>query len=497
MDRLLDGIRNQWNAMTGGQRIVLASMVASVAVSAMVFSLWVRKPDMAVLTSGADMQRVGEIVRELDSRGVEYRVTAGGHTILVDRRMASELAVTLAAEGLIGDSSGGRILDSKNVGMWPTEILRDNLRRVLQADLARMISGLSAVRSARVQLAIPEESVFAEDEKAPTASVLVTLATGARLTPVQVRGIANLVSAGVEGLDPQHVSVVSADGEVLWGDDADEADGASTARLQKKKEIEKHLADKATRILERVVGRGNAIVSVDVALSWEQTETTRKQYDPQKTSVRSEQREESSTGGDTKESSITNYEIDETTQYVLSKGAHLEHLTASVAVNYREVVSDAGEVSYEPIPDEELEQLKTLVMNAVGFDAERGDRISIVNQRFSPAKPLVASGGIFSSPLLQNLPTLLGRLVAVGVTLFLLLTLRKQLAAPMGAGTAGGAVGMAGAGGGMVAAGGGGGRGGSRVSPEERFQSLAQGNPENVARVMKSWMSEGSDPMKN
>ncbi len=495
MDRLIDGIRNQWTAMTGGQRIVLLSMVASVIVSAMVFSLWVRKPDMAVLTSGADMARVGEIVRELDSRGVEYRVTGGGRTILVDRRMASELAVTLAAEGLIGDSSGGRILDSKNVGMWPTEVLRDNLRRVLQADLARMISGLSAVRSARVQLAIPEESVFAEDEKSPTASVLVTLASGARLSPVQVRGIANLVSAGVEGLDPSHVSVVSADGEVLWGDDADDADGASSARLQKKKEIEKHLADKATRILERVVGRGNAIVSVDVALSWKQTETTRKQFDPQKTSVRSEQREESSTGGDTRESSITNYEIDEVTQYVLSKGARLEHLTASVAVNYRQVTADDGSISYEPIPADEIEQLKTLVMNAVGFDEERGDRISIVNQRFSPARPPVASGGFFSSPLFQNLPTLLGRLVAVGVTLLLLLTLRRQLASPLAEGPE--AMGVTGGGAVMAAAGAAGGRGASRVSPEERFQSLAQGNPENVARVMKSWMSEGNDALKN
>lgn len=496
MDALLTTIRDQWNSMTSGQRIVLFSMVTSVVISALVFSVWVRKPDMAVLTSGADMPRVGEIVKELDKRGVAYKVTGGGRTILVERSMASELAVTLAADGLVGDQSGGHILDSKNVGMWPTEVLRDNLRRVLQSDLARMIAGMSVVRNAQVQLALPPKSVFAEDKEQPGASVLVTLNSGAKLSAVQVRGIANLVSAGVEGLEADHVSVIDSEGNVLWGDGTD-GDDASTARLQKKKEIERHLADKATRMLDRVLGAGNAAVSVDVALSWDQTETRRKQYDPKKSSVRSEQRDESTKSGDTQEKSVTNYEIDEVSQYVLSKGAHLKHLTTSVAVNYRPTTGKDGKVTWEKIPDADLNALKTLVMNAVGFDDSRGDRISIVNQRFRDAAPAAVAGGFFSSTIFQMLPSVLGKLIAIGVTVFLLLTLRKQLSAPIGrgegetSGYAGGLLAGIGTGGGKAAG------AGSRVSPEQRFQSIAQANPENVANVMKSWMSDGGRAMHN
>jgi flagellar M-ring protein FliF len=482
LDKILEQLKSLWKGLTAGQRLVLLSMVAAFVISGMVFSLWVRKPEMAVLTSGADMARAGEIVKVLDSKGINYRVTHDGRTILVDEEVASEMAVSLAAEGLVGDTSGGHVLDSKNVGMWPTPVLRDNLRRVLQGELGRMIAGLQSVESAQVQLALPEESVFVQDERSPTASVLVKLRGGMTLTQTQIRGIANLVSAGVEGLEATNVSVVNNRGEVLWGD-ATETEEMSMARLQKKKEIEGHLADKAAQMLWKVVGEGHAVVSVNADLSWDQRETTTHTFDPERSSVRSEQRDESTEGGNTTESSVTNYEIDETSQYVLSRGAKLEQLTVSVAVDYRSGDDGRGGVTSEPIPEQELEQLKTMVMNAVGFDEERGDRITVVNQRFTQEVPVVADGGFFSSTLFQMLPSLLGKIAAVAIALALALALRKQLGAPARTGGGGS---MGGSMGGLDMSGG----DARRASSEDRFQSIARGNPENVARVMKNWMSE-------
>jgi flagellar M-ring protein FliF len=472
------------NGLTNGQKLVLLSMVAAFIVSGLVFSKWVGKPEMTVLTSGADMARAGEIVKVLESKGVEYRVTHGGRTIMVDGDQVSEIAVSLAAEGLVGDSPGGRVLDSKNVGMWPTPVLRDNLRRVLQGELGRMISGLQSVESAQVQLALPEESVFVEDSKQPTASVLIRMAGGRTLSQNQIRGIANLVSSGVEGLEPGRVSVVDSEGKVLWGD-ATETDEATTARLQKKKEIERHLSDKANRMLWRVVGEGRAAVSVNADLSWKQTETTTRKFDPERSSVRSEQRDESSEGENSTESSVTNYEIDETTQFISSKGAELEKLTVSVAVDHRRVVDSQGAVTYERIPAEEIDQLRNMVMDAVGYNETRGDRITVINQRFTDPEPIKDSGGFFSSSLFQMVPSFLGKLVAVVIALMLVLAVKKQMTnpAPLRAGSDGRLMsgipvldGVPGD--------------GRRVSAQDRFQSIAQGNPENVARVMKSWMSE-------
>ncbi len=494
VDRLIAMLRNTWNEMTSGQRIVLISMVAAVVVSATVFSTWVRKPEMAVLTSGADMDRIGEIAGSLDAKGVEYKVTNGGRTILVDRTRASQLAVEMAAEGLVGDASGGNILDSKNVGMWPAPVLKDNLRRVLQAELGKMITGLQSVSGAQVQLALPEESVFLDDQRDPSASVLVSLR--GKLSPTEVRGIANLVASGVEGLEPDHVSIVDASGKVLWGDSAEE-DDASTVRLQKKVEIESHLAAKATRLLEQVVGAGNAAVTVDAALSWDQRETTTESYDPNKVVVRSQERTESNDEGATNESSVTNNEIDKTIQYVSSRGAQIEKLTTSIVVNYRGVTGEDGTVTFEKMTDTELDELRQIAMNAVGYDENRGDNVVLISQQF-PETSEPSAGGFVASGLMQSLPSILGRLVAVAIAFMLLMSLRRSLNAPVPASTpsasraAGANVGV-----GMGASVSSVGAGldlvdedGERVSPEERFQSVAQGSPENVARVMQSWMSE-------
>jgi flagellar M-ring protein FliF len=309
------------------------------------------------------------------------------------------------------------------------------------------------------------------------------MAGGRTLSRVQIRGIANLVASGVEGLEPNHVSVVDGDGKVLWGD-ATETDEATTAQLQKKMEIERHLADKANRMLWKVVGEGKAAVSVNADLTWDQKETTTRTFDPERTAVRSEQRDESTEGESSTESSVTNYEVDETTEYISSKGASLEKLTVSVAVDHRRVGDGQGNVTYEPIPPDELDQLRTMVMNAVGYNETRGDRITVINQRFTEPAPVEPGGGFFSSSLFQMLPSVLGKLAAVVIALMLALAVKKQLSTPApaypGAGRMAGGMGASD----VVSA------DGRRGSAEDRLQSIAQGNPENVARVMKSWMSE-------
>ncbi len=376
-----------WRGANATQRALLIGGVAAAIASTAAVVSWSSRPDYEVLFSGLTAEDAGPIVEELADAGVQYEVAKDGGTILVESSRVGEMRLRVAGKGLTGKGTVGyEIFDKSSLGM--TEFLQQvNYRRALEGELTRTIMSLEEVEKARVHLAIPEKTVFRKDEKKPTASVIVDLRPGARLGNDEVRGIYALVSASVQGLEPDGVTVVDTSGRVL-GDHAPSGElGMTSDQLRVQQEVESYLREKATTMLEQVVGAGDAIVQISAGLDFDRVERSIEMYNPSTTSIRSEQRiTGTGVSGDSEETILTNYEIDKTVEHILGEVGTIDRLSVAVLVNGVESTNQAGEPVWTERAPEDLEKLGAIVRSAVGFSEERGDVLEVANMRFAPTE---------------------------------------------------------------------------------------------------------------
>jgi flagellar M-ring protein FliF len=359
---------------------MLAGSGAAVAVVLIALALvWASGPSRVVLFSELDPVAAAAIVAELEDAGVRHDVTRGGTTILVPADRVGELRIRVAARGLTGKRPlGYELLDRSSIGM--TEFLQHvNHRRALEGELSRTIASVSEVRSARIHLAIPERSASTDDRSSPTASAIVELEPGARLGPEQVRGMVALVAASVEGLGASGVTIVDSSGRQLAGASSEEF-AASSEQLRRQREIEEHLREKASSLLEQVVGEGQVIVRVHADLDFERVERSVERWDPSSTAVRSEQ---VTAGG---EAVATEYEVDHTVAKILGSIGTIRRLTVAVLVDHDLQTAPDGTITYVERSPRELSTLSAIVRDAVGWDEGRGDSLEMANLRFAETR---------------------------------------------------------------------------------------------------------------
>ena len=417
---------------------------AGVVALVLVAALWSRSPDYNVLFSNLDDRDGGAIVTALGQMNVPYQFSDNGSAILIPKDRVHEVRMQLAGQGLPrGGNVGFELLDQSRFGASQfTEQV--TYQRALEGELASSIGAVHAVQDARVHLAIPRETLFVRDRQAPTASVLLTLYAGRTLSESQVSAIQWLVSSSVPSLSADNVSVVDQDGRLLTAPSGQA--GSNSAQRDFTTDIEHRAVQRIMTLLNPLLGTGNvrAQVSADIDFSArEQTsEVYRPNQKPGEAAVRSEQSsvalnntntnpqgvpgaltnqppldpvapivdenatapdaadetEEpvASTELDTRLSQLeaqaklispsgnartdvtTNYEVDRTISHVKGAVGELKRLSIAVVINHRYVDKE-----YQALSDEELESIRSLVMQAVGYSAERGDSISVVNSRFS------------------------------------------------------------------------------------------------------------------
>jgi flagellar M-ring protein FliF len=441
-------------------------------------------------------------LQELNKRDVAAELTNGGTTIMVPASEVHRLRVELAAKG-VGTSGvvGFEIFDDTHYGMTETdyEVKR---QRALQGELTKTIESLRGVDGARVHLVMPKSSIFRALATQPTASVVLTLNRQQLLSPSQVSGIQALVAGSVEGLTDANVTVLDQNGRALSEHYADDGYGASDRQHELRREVEDHLAAKAQTMLDQVLGAGRAQVQVSATLNFEQIESERTLYDPKNQVIRSEERNESSepNEGGTTESSLTNYEINQTIERIVGETGGIEQLSVAVTVDGEYVTPpEGGEPVYQPRDQQQLDDISRMVQSAVGLMAERGDRIEVVNLQFrGPGTGNETGGGGLPGGILELLFRHGGRILLVVMLAALVIAFRRSLGGALGdlAGlgpTAGGATG------GGAAAGAGG-----PDAETERFEGLpdmndqmiedvreyAAENPQRVAEVVQSWVYE-------
>ncbi|MES2033330.1 MAG: flagellar basal-body MS-ring/collar protein FliF [Pseudomonadota bacterium] len=384
-----------------------------------------------VLYSNLDLKEASAVTQALDQAGVKYEVKGDGSTITVPRDKVAETRLLVAGKGLVTSGAvGGYEIFDQGATLGQTDFVQQlNRQRALEGELARTILSLDGVTFARVHLNLPKRQLFEEEAVAPSSSVTIGIG-GRRPTEEQVQAVQNLVAGAVPNLKAEQVSVIDQHGKTL----SVGGTGSMASKLadDRKSEVERKLADRIKEMVEGVVGPGGSRVEVsadiDMARVTEQQET----FDPDGQVIRSEQTGEenakenqpdgsegvsaagnipggavgggagglnSSASGRTE--STTNYEISKTTRTEVREPGAIKKISVSVAVDGVTAAGAGGKPgAWTARSAEEMQRLDQLVKAAVGFDAERGDQVSVVNVRFAKETPSgegTADGGLLGS----------------------------------------------------------------------------------------------------
>ena len=440
-------IKPWWNDLNTASRFMYVGVFLAGTVAATVMLFFIFSPSFETLYSGLDPAEAGEVVEKLKENKVVFRLENGGTTVMVPRQNIYELRLQLASEGLPRSGTiGYEIFDKSNLGM--TEFLQKvNYRRALEGELAKSISAIRGVKGARVHIVIPETRLFRESQKEATASIVLTLGGSGGVSSSQVEGVIYLVSASVEGLSPDNVTILDSAGRLLSSKKLGSDIGAmSTTQLEIRKQVEDYLENKALSMLEPVVGAGKAVVKISSQLNFEQVEQTIENFDPDNPSIRSEERIQESasesspdaqyagkTINNSTENVVTNYEINKTVQHVINSVGNIERLWVAILVDgkYEPVPgSDGGETKFVPRTQDELDRISGIVKSAVGFDILRNDIMKIETAPFA-RDDIEYSEPFFSNDRIDNWLRIGGKLLMATLGFMIFLKARKWISAFM------------------------------------------------------------------
>lgn len=340
-----------------------------------------------------------EAASTLKAAGIPFRAEANGAALAIPAAQVHEARLLLASAGLPrGGGVGFELFDRGDLGVSDFT-QRVNLRRATEGELARTIGHLSAVRSARVHLTLPERSLYRDDDRKSAAAVVLNLNPGRVMQERELAGIRHLVASAVSGLDPAAVTIVDGRGTVLTGD---QSEGGRTSGQQR--DLENGLERRIVELLEPAVGAGSVIAKVTATLDASEVESTADKYDPDTTAVRSSRKvtEQVLQDGNTpsgvagaaanqplaaapsgapsgartqsnREDNLQNFEVNKVVTRTVTRAPRLVRVSAAVLVDGRDG---------KPRTAAELGRLADLAKRAVGFDETRGDKLEMSSQPF-------------------------------------------------------------------------------------------------------------------
>ena len=389
----------------------------------------VSSPSMAPLYTGLSLDDSAAITKELQTLNVPFELRGDGDTILVPRDQVTTARMQLAGDGLpTRGQVGYEIFDRQNTLGETSFVQNINNVRALEGELARTITSINRIKAARVHLVLPEKALFSRDQKNPTASIV--LSVRGDLSHGEIRAIQHLVAAAVEGLTPDRVAIVDDSGQLLASGGADDGSAVLAGEADDRTAgIEDRLRQRVEDLLTNIVGPGRARVQVSAEINRDRSTKTVETFDPNGQVPHSTQTKSvsnSTTGpaadgqvsvstslpgaaqnaggsgspgqnsqqGSTNEET-TNYDNSKTTEVSTTDAGGIKRLSVAVAVDGNYADDGKGNLTYSARPQAELDQIKTLVESAVGYDKTRGDDVQVVNLQFAqkPTPPAVGTAG--------------------------------------------------------------------------------------------------------
>ncbi len=448
LSKSLADLRLFWERLPKGIR-VLVVVVGVLSVAGGVALTLMEQREEKVLFTGLSQEDASSIVAKLKEKKVEYRIASDGGTILVPAEQVHELRLELAGEGLpMGGGVGFELFDEQRFGMTQFEE-RMALRRALEGELSRTIGRLDAVKSARVHLVLPQKSLFGRKSMPAQGSVTLALQPKRVLSEETTQAITHLVSSSVEGLSPDQVTIVDTRGRLL---SSEHGEGLNARGMQYQREYEQTMEVRLREMLDQILGPGASVVRVAAQFDFSNRETREEHYDPERSVLRSEQRETESSGaanngaGGTpgtrsnlpggaqphattgiantkREMETRNYEVDKVVNHTVGSGAKLIRLSAAVMVNG---TNEPGK-PFAARPAGELRKIETAVRNALGYDETRGDRIAVQSVPFHTPEE-IETPEIPGPPWWKELIPLAAGLGVAVFLLIIILSFRKKKA---------------------------------------------------------------------
>lgn len=462
----MDGLKELLDRL-GIARIAAMAVVAVMLLGFFAFIiLRSTAPQMAPLYTDLELRDSSAIVAELNGLGVPYELRDDGRTILIPQDRVTTTRMSLAENGLpLRGQMGYELFDTQSA-LGTTSFLQNiNHVRALEGELARTISSLNRVASARVHLVLPERELFARETREPSASIV--LSVRGSLSAGEIRAIQHLVASAIDGLRPAAVSIVDDTGTLLAAGGGDEESIVGQAAEERLVGIENRMRTRIEDLLTSVVGSGRARVQVAAELDMSRSTTTSETFDPDSQVVRSTQMVETGdqsngagnsgavtvanelpgasenqgggTGASSQSSTLEetiNYEISRTTETSIREAGSIARLSVAVVVDGHYTADEAGNAVYEPRSETEIAQIAALVRSAMGFDAARGDQLEVVNMAFAarPATPAgTAAPGLFDfsqSDLMKLIESAVTLLIGLALVLFVMRPLVRRVIAP-------------------------------------------------------------------
>ncbi|MGR9012713.1 MAG: flagellar basal-body MS-ring/collar protein FliF [Gammaproteobacteria bacterium] len=400
---------------------LMLGLALSVAIGVAIV-LWSQEPSYGRLYSDIGESDVADILEILNKESIKYKVESGSGAIMVPMDDVSSIKLKLAAQGLPKSTGIGYELLDKDQGFGTSksvEMVR--FQRALEGEIARTIMSIQNIKTARVLLAIPVQSVFVRERKKPSASVMVNLYQGRSLDKGQVESIIHLVASSVPQLDANQVTVVDQKGQLLNSNDSSAVGNLTSKQFEYKKNIEEHLMGRIQNILSPLVGNDGMRVQISADVDFTETDRTQEMFNPDLPALRSEQTSEEqnslsatqgvpgalsnqptpagvapeaipgsaaattgSTGapGSIAKNATRNYELDKTITHTRLATGGLRRLSVAVVVDDRHLLQSDGTFKAQAFSQEDINRFSDLIKQAVGFDSSRGDQVTVTNVTF-------------------------------------------------------------------------------------------------------------------
>ena len=410
METLIHALRN-----LGPVRLAIMGAIMLGMIGFFIFLATRLTPSMVLLYGDLNADDSSRIASQLSSQNVPFELLQGGSQIMVPSDRALKLRLGLASQGIpSGGSLGYELFDDQQTIGTTSFVQNINLVRALEGELARTIQTISSIRSARVHLVLPRRELFSREKHQASASITLRMGDGL-LEKDQIAGIQHLVAAAVPGLVPARVSIISSsNGKLLAGGfEEDSASFMAVKSQEQRRNFERRLSRTIESLLEKTVGLGKVRAEVKADMDFDRISTTDEKFDPDGQVIKSNQSIEETNqtrdtegtqpvtvgtnlpdpnvgSGENASSSGAQSRIEETVNFEVSKKI-INHVREVGIINRLSVAVlidgvrgiDDGEPTYQPRSEAEMELLATLVRGAIGFNADRGDTVEVINMEFA------------------------------------------------------------------------------------------------------------------
>jgi flagellar M-ring protein FliF len=389
-----------WRKISLMQRALLAAVaVASLLVGSLLIH-WARRPDMRMLYQDLSPAEASKITDKISEKEIPYELRDSGTTIYVPSQHVYQLRLDLAKDGLpAGEQSGYKLFDDEKIGVSPF-VQNINLKRALEDELAKSIQMIDGVAHTRVHIVNPDQAVFVTETEQTTASVVLRLKPGYRLSATNIAAITHMVSGSVKGLKTENVTIIDSEGNLLSGQgDPTMLAGAGTVHDYKER-VEQSLARKAEDMLASVLGPGRATVRVSVVVDMNSVSTITETYDPTGKVPTKEEvttNTENGAGGSTQktagstkkdETVVTEYQVGKTVKQQVVVPGEIKSLSVAAFVDLSPADANAAGANGQPALIMQVTEVEQIIRMALGL--KEADLLKVVNAKFRrPNEPPV------------------------------------------------------------------------------------------------------------